>query len=355
MLWKRNLHFVPLIIIQALWFVKRGTSGAFEEAVWYTRDGDTMKKLFVCLLALLVSCAGPVSQTAEEATPEQVMLIPTGEEMRDEMREARIKEAVAPIAAHYLEQGGGDVSYYLNAVDWDEPVVYNVHFMDPASVMKIYILARVTEGIADGSIDRNESYVMDAGNVAEGSGDLQFEPYGSSFTVGELVREMMRKSDNTATNMLIDVVGGIEEMHESVARWGLEDTLYGSKFVGPSVVIGPRYNQTSAADVGKLLTRIARGEFLGGAWDASIIEEMSHTENDTKIAARLPEGVTVAHKTGELEGLEHDAGILTTDADTYILVIFMDEGSNDDFIERIAGFSEDAMKKILEIEASEEE
>ena len=314
-----------------------------------------MKKLLVCLLVLLVSCQGPVAETTEEATPEQVMLIPTGEEIHPEMREARIKEAVAPIAARYLEHGGGDVSYYLNAVDWAEPVVYNIHSMDPASVMKIYVLARVTEGIADGTIERNDTHIMDATNVAEGSGDLQFEPYGSSYTVGQLVREMMRKSDNTATNMLIDVVGGVEEMHESVERWGLEDTLYGSKFVGPSVVIGPRYNQTSAADVGKLLTRIARGEFLGGAWDESIIEEMTHTENDSKIAARLPAGVTVAHKTGELEGLEHDAAILTTDADTYILVIFMDEGSNDDFIERIAGFSEDAMKKILEIETSEDE
>lgn len=314
-----------------------------------------MKKVLVCLLVFLVSCGGPVAETTEEAGPEQVMLMATGEERNPEMREARIKEAVAPIATRYLEQGGGDVAYYLNAVDWDEPVVYNVHSMDPASVMKIYILARVTEGIADGTIDRNEMHVMDAANIAEGSGDLQFEPYGSSYTVGELVREMMRKSDNTASNMLIDIVGGVDKMNESVARWGLEDTLYGSKFVGPSVVIGPRYNQTSVADVGELLTRIARGEFLGGAWDASIIEEMTHTENDSKIAARLPEGVTVAHKTGELEGLEHDAAILTTDADTYILVIFMDEGSNDDFIERIAGFSEDAMKKILEIEASEEE
>lgn len=314
-----------------------------------------MKKLLVCLLVFLVSCQAPVAETTEEATPEQVMLVPTDEEIDPEMREARIKEAVAPIAARYLEHGGGDVSYYLNAVDWAEPVVYNVHSMDPASVMKIYVLARVTEGIADGTIERNETHIMDATNVAEGSGDLQFEPYGSSYTVGELVREMMRKSDNTATNMLIDVVGGVEEMHESVERWGLEDTLYGSKFVGPSVVIGPRYNQTSAADVGELLTRIARGEFLGGAWDASIIEEMTHTENDSKIAERLPAGVTVAHKTGELEGLEHDAAILTTDADTYILVIFMDEGSNDDFIERIAGFSEDAMKKILEIETSEDE
>lgn len=312
-----------------------------------------MKKVLMCLLVFLVSCQGPVAETTEEAGPEQVMLVSTGEERNPEMREARIKEAVAPIATRYLEQGGGDVSYYLNAVDWDEPVVYNVHSMDPASVMKIYVLARVTEGIADGSIDRNETHVMDATNVAEGSGDLQFEPYGSSYTVGELVREMMRKSDNTASNMLIDIVGGVDKMNESVARWGLEDTLYGSKFVGPSVVIGPRYNQTSVADVGEFLTRIARGEFLGGAWDASIIEEMTHTENDSKIAARLPEGVTVAHKTGELEGLEHDAAILTTDADTYILVIFMDEGSNDDFIERIAGFSEDAMKKILEIERAD--
>ena len=117
--------------------------------------------------------------------------------------------------------------------------------------------------------------------------------------------------------------------------------------------LGFANNATTVADVGELLTRIARGEFLGGAWDASIIEEMTHTENDSKIAARLPKGVTVAHKTGEIESLEHDAAILTTDADTYILVIFMDEGSNDDFMERIAGFSEDAMKKILEIERAD--
>ena len=312
-----------------------------------------MKKVLVCLLVFLVSCAGPASETAEEATPEPMMLVATGEETDVTMREARIKEAVAPIAARYLEHGGGDVSYYLNAVDWDEPVFYNVHSMDPASVMKIYILARVTEGIADGTIDRNETYTMDAANIAEGSGDLQYEVYGSKYTVGELVREMMRKSDNTATNMLIDVVGGLDEMNESIARWELEDTLYGSKFLGPSVPLGFANNATTVADVGELLTRIARGEFLGGAWDASIIEEMTHTENDSKIAARLPKGVTVAHKTGEIESLEHDAAILTTDADTYILVIFMDEGSNDDFMERIAGFSEDAMKKILEIERAD--
>ena len=312
-----------------------------------------MKKLLVFLLALLVSCAGPASETAEEATPEPMMLVATGEEMSDEMREARIKKAIKPFADRYLEHGGGDVAYYLNAVDWSEPVTFNVHEMCPASVMKIYVLARVTEGIADGSIERNDTHVMDWTNIAWGSGDLQDEAYGSSFTVGELVRAMMRESDNTATNMLLDVVGGLDEMNRSIERWGLKDTIYGSKFLGPSVPLGFADNKTTVAEVGEFLTRIARGEFLGGAWDVSIIEEMTHTENNSKIAARLPKGVKIAHKTGEIEDLEHDAAILTTDQDTYILVIFMDEGSNDDFIERIARFSEAAMKTILKIERAD--
>lgn len=312
-----------------------------------------MKRIFWCLflLPILVACSNGAE---EEIATEPIALTDRGAiDELERTREARVKEAIAPIAEKYLTRGEGDVSYYFNAIDWEEPVTHNVHEMCPASVMKIYILARVAEGIRDGSIDRNETCAMEAGNVAEGSGDLQFEPYGSTFPVGELVREMMRKSDNTASNMLIDVVGGIDEMNRSVARWKLEHTLYGGRFLGPDVPISPVHNATTVADVGELLTRIARGEFLGGAWDASIVEEMAHTENNTKIAARLPKGVRIAHKTGEIEDLEHDAAILTTDMDTYVLVIFMDEGSNDDFIERIAGFSEAAMKKILEIERAD--
>lgn len=358
-----NLYFVPLIIIHVFRFVKQDIGSRRRSVLWYTPFGDEMKKVCV-LLAIFVFLGISCARNAKEemATTEKMQSIAVEKETREctaeetcaQTRETKIKEAVRPIVEKYLTYTSSDLSFYLHAVDWEEGVTYNVHAMDPASVIKIFVLARVTELVKEGEVSRNETRVMDYHNIACGSGNLQYEAYGSAFTVGELVREMMRRSDNTATNLLIDVVGGVDEMNRSIARWGMKDTLYGSKFQGPNVELGPGYNKTTVSDVGDFLRRIAGKKFLGKHWDESIIEEMTHTENDSKIAALLPKGISIAHKTGELDGLEHDAAILTTQLDTYILVFFMDQGSNDDFIKRIRTCSKEVMTKILEIERADE-
>ena len=59
---------------------------------------------------------------------------------------------------------------------------------------------------------------------------------------------------------------------------------------------------------------------------------MKNSELRNKIPALLPENVTTYNKTGEIDGFEHDAAILETPKHAYVLVIFMANGDNSEFI-----------------------
>ena len=257
---------------------------------------------------------------------------------KEEQKE--LLEEIEVLAQEELLPSYGILSYYFSGVDWEEELIYNDFQQEPASVMKIYLMAESMEQVKEGRLSLEDTFVMDWNNMADDAGVIAYESsLGAEYRLKELQEYMMSISDNTASNMIIDAIGGLEAVNARKEEWGLENTVFGTKYIGPGVAPGFDYNTTTTTDVGRLLKRIANFQLLGPEYDQKMLDLMAKNENWEKIPGLFPEEIKVYNKTGELDALEHDAAIIETPKGRYVLVIFLSRGDNGEFIQRMQDFS----------------
>jgi beta-lactamase class A len=83
-----------------------------------------------------------------------------------------------------------------------------------------------------------------------------------------------------------------------------------------------RDNLTTAADTLLLLRAIERGQLTGAEPAQELLDAMRQNVEHSKLPALLPPDVVVAHKTGVLDRIEHDAGIVNLpDGRRYLIVV----------------------------------
>jgi beta-lactamase class A len=118
---------------------------------------------------------------------------------------------------------------------------------------------------------------------------------------------MMVISDNTATNMLIDRLGGMTALNQRFKDWGLSATLLANPL--PDV---KATNTTSPKDLATLMSQVQNGKLMSMKSRDRLLEIMRRIENDTLLPQGLDKGATIAHKTGTLSGLLADIGLIDT-------------------------------------------
>lgn len=98
-------------------------------------------------------------------------------------------------------------------------------------------------------------------------------------------------------------------------------------------------NVTTAEDIALLYTLMLRGEIIAPTVSQEMLDLLAQQEINDRIPAYLPSGTVVAHKTGNLDNLIHDAGIIYAPAGPIIVAVFtedMEEGTAIDLIAQIA-------------------
>ena len=93
-----------------------------------------------------------------------------------------------------------------------------------ASIIKVPILVEMFKRIESGNLDLYEKFNMTSYYRTGGSGYLQYRPEGANFEMNDLANYMIRTSDNTATNMILSAVGGVQEMDMALRSWGFSKT-----------------------------------------------------------------------------------------------------------------------------------
>jgi beta-lactamase class A len=167
--------------------------------------------------------------------------------------------------------------------------------------------------IVDGS-----PYALDPKDDSDSS---MYDMVGHSITLHDLMLRMIRRSSNLATNTVIGLVGAaradstahaLGATHIRVLR-GVED--------GKAFAQGLN-NTTTARDLGALLMAIQQDRAATPAGCAAMREVLLGQEFNTEIPAGLPAGTKVAHKTGSITGVLHDAAIVyPANAPPYVLVV----------------------------------
>ncbi|MDK2882407.1 MAG: beta-lactamase class [Bacillota bacterium] len=240
-----------------------------------------------------------------------------------------------------LGQLAGSVAVYLEDMTAQELFTVNPERTFPAaSTIKIPLLAAVLESAETGKLDLNEATAIAHANRVGGAGVLSELSPNLRPTVRDLATLMIIQSDNTAANQLIDLVG-METVNALCRKLGLKHTVLQRKMMDFEAARAGRDNFTSAADLGRLLKLLLEGKVVSSAASALIIDLMKRQQHRNKLPAYLPADILIAHKTGDLPNLEHDAGIFFLPKRTYTLVVLTDRlPSNRAGIETIARISE---------------
>lgn len=203
-----------------------------------------------------------------------------------------------------------------------------------ASIIKIPVLIQLFKSIEANQLTIYDEMILTPYYKAEGSGDLQTKPLDSKFTIDELARAMITKSDNSATNMIISAIGSMTDVNSGIRSWGLKNT-YISNWL-PDIA-GTNY--TTAKDLATMLYNLDNPGFLNINSREYIIDYMSNVENNRLIQAGLDSKALFVHKTGDIGKMLGDAGIVfAPNGKKYIVVILANRPYNSplgkDFIQK---------------------
>lgn len=193
--------------------------------------------------------------------------------------------------------------------------------MPSASMIKVFILAKAYAAMEQGTLRRDEVFTISRDNVVGGSGYLQGMAYGTRVSLSKVLHAMITASDNTATNIMIDRLG-MKAINDYMQANGYKDSLLQRKMMDYDAIAAGRDNYTSVTDVGRLFERLGHGTCVNPEMDREMLEIYKEQEDRDILPANLPSGTVVAHKTGEVNDVRHDGGIVYTPDGAYVLCIF---------------------------------
>jgi beta-lactamase class A len=174
-----------------------------------------------------------------------------------------------------------------------------------ASTIKVPILVAFFQAVEDGKVQLDQTLTLKSEHIVGGSGDMQDDAPGKKYSALEVAKKMIVVSDNTATNMMIELLGGAEVLNQQFTNWGLRATVIRNNL--PDL---EGSNTTSPQDLINIIAQIDRGNLVSVKSRDRILQIMRQTKNDSLLPRGLGEGSVIAHKTGNINTMLADAGMV---------------------------------------------
>ena len=258
------------------------------------------------------------------------------------------KNAQVSLALYDLASG------YQLLVRPDEP-------FHPASTFKLGVMMEVFHQASEGEFSLDELLMVKNSftSIADKSlfslspqDDSETDLYqhiGEQFSLRDLTRRMIVHSSNLATNLLIEKVGAarvtrfMQELGTNglIIRRGVEDNQ--------AYALGMN-NSATARSLMQILVRLAKRGVVSPAVSDEMIAILQEQYYNEGIPARLPAGVKVAHKTGWIDKLYHDAAIVYPSGHTPYVIVVMTSGlsESDAAPALVAGLSQIIYRQLTE-------
>ena len=177
-----------------------------------------------------------------------------------------------------------------------------------ASVIKLALVMTLYADAAEGRLALEERCAV--GARVDGSGVLRHLQHVEPLTLADLAMLAMAFSDNTATNLLIDRVG-VERVAERLRDWGcVGGTRLARRMYDFEARARGLENVMTPADTARLLLRLLGGGLVDRATSDAVLRTLDENQDATLLGRYLPEGARLAHKSGWIDGVRNDAGIV---------------------------------------------
>lgn len=221
-----------------------------------------------------------------------------------------------------IRKSGADVAVAFRTLDGHTAYSYHEEeSFHAASTMKLSVMIELFHQARQGKLKlddslaiKNEFHSLADGSIytldpADDSETDLYKAAGETRTLRQLCEMMITVSSNLATNLLIEKLGveniraTVHSLHAdgmNVLR-GVEDSKAFAKGLN---------NTTTASGLFQLLDAIAHGEAVDQESSRQMIEILERQKFNEGIPAGLPPGTRVAHKTGEITKIHHDAAIV---------------------------------------------
>lgn len=220
-----------------------------------------------------------------------------------------------------------------------------------ASVFKIPILAMAGLQLKQGKINLDDRVTLKTEDKSAGSGILPFFDEGVSPTVRDLLTLMIIISDNTATDMNIEMLDGPQVIEGYMHELGLNSIYFkmnckdllkslfppevrdlpveeisewsnkhGILYDGLAFSLSPENNVSTANDMTRLVHMLYQGEIVEGGIKDELLGIMLKQQFNARLPRFLPHGTKFAHKTGTIGGIRNDSGVIYISDDNHVVV-----------------------------------
>lgn len=248
--------------------------------------------------------------------------------------------ALDPIIQEELDGTKGKYSVVVKDLDTGASYFYNEHQKyQAASLYKLWIMAVAYQQLEQGKLKENDVLKSDVAsinakfNIATESAELKDGEV--SFPVNLALKQMITISHNYSALLLA------QKVKLSNVTAFLKDQRFTESKVGQPP-------QTTAYDIANFYEALYKGQLANPESTNTMLDLLKAQRLNNKLPKGLPANIVIAHKTGELGGVTHDAGIVYTDEGNYIIVVMSDSTLPAAAEERIANISKGVYEYFIE-------
>lgn len=280
------------------------------------------KLLLLSLLTFILMLLAFIKvQGAEEGTLESTILTPLAAPIEKSIETykniTRSRELEQIVNDSIKDEDGTYAVVVKNLKTGENYSLNETRKFDSASLYKLWTMGTVYQQIEDGKLTKDKPLSMsieELNRIFDLGEDAEQTEGTISRTVGEAVEQMITISHNYSALLLTYTV-----KNASVKKFLLDNHLTASNTGSP-----PR---TTAKDTADYYEKLYKSELVSESASKDMLEVLKRQQLNDRIPKYLPEKTVVAHKTGELGAVKHDAGIVFSPNGDYILVLLSETSS----------------------------
>jgi beta-lactamase class A len=273
-----------------------------------------MRIASICSLAVSFAVAGAPSVLGAQAAQRSIL----AEKMRSELRRIA-DETHGVVGAQVIDLATGDRIGVNDTLTFPQ-----------GSTIKVPLLIELYRQAATGRLDLTTRVPVRAADRTGGDGLLQHLGDGTSqLSLGDLAVFMITVSDNTATNLLIDRVG-MDQVNTLLRELGVPQVKMQRKMIRPKDSAAGNENIATPTAAATIMAKIARCELPLPKDRCAEVRRLLEIPKGGPIEASVPEGVRVAWKPGEIEGVNTMWGLVDLPGRPYVVVGMVNYSDADD-------------------------